>query len=86
VNSSGNKVYIEKERCGTFTLQKTKYIVQQPAKKQEIVVVQRNINPVVKKVQKEEIETRTYITGKRGGCYYLNSKGNKVYVDKSLCN
>jgi hypothetical protein len=86
LNSSGNKVYIEKERCGTFTLQKTKYIVQQPVKKQEIVVVQRNIKPIVKKVQKEETETRTYITGKRGGCYYLNSKGNKVYVDKSLCN
>jgi hypothetical protein len=86
LNSSGNKVYVEKERCGTFTPNKTKYVVQQPTKKQEIVVVQRNPKPVVKKVQKEETETRTYIMGKRGGCYYLNSKGNKVYVDKSLCN
>jgi hypothetical protein len=86
LNSSGNKVYVEKERCGTFTPNKTKYIVQQPVKKQEIVVVPRNIKPVVKKVQKEGTETRTYITGKRGGCYYINSKGNKVYVDKSLCN
>jgi len=23
--------------------------------------------------------------GKSGGCYYINSKGNKAYVDKSLC-
>lgn len=29
---------------------------------------------------------RTYITGPRGGCYYLTGSGKKVYVsDKSLC-
>lgn len=29
---------------------------------------------------------RTYVLGPRGGCYYLNSSGSKVYVkDKSLC-
>jgi len=29
---------------------------------------------------------RTYIKGSRGGCYYLNDSGKKVYVkDKSLC-
>jgi hypothetical protein len=25
-------------------------------------------------------------TGERGGCYCLNSKGNKTYVDRSECN
>lgn len=30
---------------------------------------------------------RTYILGPRGGCYYLNESGIKVYVkDKSLCS
>jgi hypothetical protein len=29
---------------------------------------------------------RTYITGPRGGCYYLSGSGRKVYVDRSLCN
>jgi endonuclease YncB( thermonuclease family) len=29
---------------------------------------------------------RKYIRGPRGGCYYINSKGNKTYVDRSLCN
>lgn len=29
---------------------------------------------------------RKYIRGSRGGCYYLNSSGNKTYVDKSLCS
>lgn len=28
---------------------------------------------------------KVYILGPRGGCYYLNSKGSKSYVDKSLC-
>ena len=29
--------------------------------------------------------SRTYFRGSRGGCYYINSKGNKTYVDHSLC-
>lgn len=29
---------------------------------------------------------REYLTGERGGCYYLTSNGNKIYVDRSLCN
>lgn len=29
---------------------------------------------------------RVYIRGPRGGCYYINSNGNKTYVDRSLCN
>lgn len=28
---------------------------------------------------------RVYHTGPRGGCYYINSNGNKTYVDKSMC-
>lgn len=30
--------------------------------------------------------SRTYIRGPRGGCYYINSNGNKTYVDRSMCN
>ncbi|MEC7263449.1 MAG: hypothetical protein VXW38_06885 [Bacteroidota bacterium] len=30
--------------------------------------------------------SRRYIRGPRGGCYYINSNGNKTYVDRSLCN
>jgi hypothetical protein len=30
--------------------------------------------------------TRRYITGPRGGCYYINGNGNKTYVDRSLCH
>lgn len=28
----------------------------------------------------------TYIRGPRGGCYYINSNGNKSYVDHSYCS
>jgi len=28
---------------------------------------------------------RTYYRGPRGGCYYINSGGNKSYVDRSYC-
>lgn len=24
--------------------------------------------------------------GPKGGCYYINSSGNKTYVDRSYCN
>ena len=29
--------------------------------------------------------TRVYHKGPRGGCYYLNSKGTKIYVNHDLC-
>ena len=29
---------------------------------------------------------RNYTRGPRGGCYYVNSSGNKTYVDRSLCD
>ena len=31
-------------------------------------------------------ESRTYLRGSRGGCYYLNSNGKKTYVERGLCN
>ena len=30
--------------------------------------------------------SKTYYRGPRGGCYYINSNGNKTYVSRSLCN
>jgi hypothetical protein len=29
---------------------------------------------------------RKYYSGPKGGCYFINSKGNKQYVDHSYCN
>jgi hypothetical protein len=30
--------------------------------------------------------SRSYQLGLRGGCYFVNSNGNNIYVDKSFCN
>ncbi|WP_299778612.1 hypothetical protein [uncultured Formosa sp.] len=38
--------------------------------------------PKIKKIR----NYRTYYRGPRGGCYYINSNGNKSYVSRSLCN
>ena len=29
--------------------------------------------------------SRTYFTGPRGGCYYINGNGNRTYVEHSYC-
>lgn len=43
----------------------------------------KNAEPAVKPGSSP---TRTYIIGPRGGCYYVNDSGSKVYVkDKSVC-
>jgi hypothetical protein len=39
-----------------------------------------------KKISSNKRKSSKYITGRRGGCFYINSSGNKVYVDRSLCN
>lgn len=36
--------------------------------------------------RKTSKSSRKYYLGPRGGCYYINSNGNKTYVDRSLCN
>lgn len=34
----------------------------------------------------ESSESYTYYTGPRGGCYYINSRNHKVYVNRYLCS
>jgi len=36
--------------------------------------------------EKRQQNSRAYYSGPRGGCYYINSNGNKTYVSRSLCN
>lgn len=39
------------------------------------------------KLNKSTIEiSRSYVTGEKGGCYYINNNGNRIYVNKSLCS
>jgi hypothetical protein len=39
-----------------------------------------------KTYKKKRTYSKSYYRGPRGGCYYINSKGNKSYVSRSLCN
>ncbi|WP_025742387.1 hypothetical protein [Aquimarina pacifica] len=41
---------------------------------------------VERKKQYKTKTTKTYYRGPRGGCYYINSNGNKTYVARSMCN
>lgn len=42
-------------------------------------------NLVLAKNTHQPKSDHTYITGKRGGCFYINKNGNKAYVGRSLC-
>lgn len=55
-------------------------------KPEETVIVVPSTTPKKKKTTYRSQSTRSYIRGRRGGCYYINSNGNKTYVDRSLCN
>jgi hypothetical protein len=39
-----------------------------------------------KTFKKRRTYSKTYFRGPRGGCYYINAKGNKSYVSRNLCN
>ncbi|WP_109853325.1 hypothetical protein [Aquimarina sp. AU58] len=43
-------------------------------------------NTTTRQKQYRPKTTRTYYRGPRGGCYYINSNGNKTYVARSMCN
>lgn len=51
----------------------------------EAASFQTRAQTVKKKRRLKKRAFRTYITGRRGGCYYMNGNGNKTYVPRSLC-
>ncbi|MGH9948664.1 MAG: nuclear transport factor 2 family protein [Pyrinomonadaceae bacterium] len=73
---------------GTFIKRKGKWqavawqatIIPPPQSTNQAQTVQAPVKPST-----PGATTRTYVKGQRGGCYYLNSNGAKVYVDKKYC-
>ena len=62
---------------------KIKYYIHKP--KYNTVTINTSSN--LERLVHPKIETnRSYSTGTRGGCFYLNGSNNKVYVDKSFCH
>ncbi len=47
--------------------------------------VTRWLNVPKEAEQKRPSTEKKYIRGSRGGCYYINSSGNKTYVDRTMC-
>ncbi|MDQ3799029.1 MAG: hypothetical protein M3384_06230, partial [Acidobacteriota bacterium] len=77
LTESGEKKYVDKKYCARTTEPKTEEPEVNEDKKTETET---------KPADKPESKDRTYTKGTRGGCYYINSSGKKIYVDKSLCN
>lgn len=74
LTKSGNKKYVDKTFCSQPTVS--------TSEKGETKINESE----TKQPENTNTDGRTYLKGSRGGCYYLNSSGKKVYVDKSLCN
>lgn len=60
--------------------------IEKPAPSRQVVAPSQ---PVYSSPAPRQTESysggRIYYTGRRGGCYYINGNGNKVYVDRSYC-
>jgi hypothetical protein len=60
-------------------------VAETPAQSSRTETIPPTTTLEVSDITSEPESPRTYITGERGGCYYINSNGNKTYVDRSLC-
>ena len=69
------------ESCIAGTVSKTPVLGSAPAASPLPVSASAVAAP-----QNTPSDTRTYTKGPKGGCYYINSSGRKVYVDHGLCN
>ena len=69
VTKSGNKRYVDRSLCTPKT-----------ASKPAAPGTQTPTMP-----SSGQTGARKYITGPRGGCYYVTASGRKQYVDHSMC-
>lgn len=64
-------------------------VTRDPQPAEVKTIPKASVEPVQSSIP-SEVKTQSsgsvYVRGPRGGCFYLSSKGNKVYVDRSLCN
>lgn len=94
--ADGTKTVSNHLNTGTFIRRKGKWQVVAwqatpvPEPKPDAKTTSQSSEPIQKTLIMEPKPTppvpgRTYLKGPRGGCYYLNSSGTKVYVDHSHC-
>lgn len=91
LTESGAKKYVDKKHCSEVKDSTAQPAVREKKEpepkdnepKKENEPTEPESKPAEKPVSKDG---RTYIKGSRGGCYYINSSGKKIYVDRGLCN
>jgi len=54
--------------------------------KPRLDVATADVKPEPKLEKAVKVPGRAYISGPKGGCYYLNERGKKTYVNKDLCS
>ncbi len=95
-----NKAHLRASKltnAGTITVEtryKGKKVKTQSTEKehgQVYIIFMKEDEIVAFDIQPDEWECGIYNgnrlrTGPKGGCYYLNSNGNKIYVDRGYCN
>jgi endonuclease G len=85
LTESGKKKYEkDKSKCANLPKTSTETDKEDEKSKEETQTPKTETQSTT---PKENKDGRTYIKGSRGGCYYLDENGKKVYMrDKSLCN
>lgn len=85
--SSGSTNYMNIDTGNTERISdSTAYKKSKYRRKKEKTYSSNSVRQKNKKNNSRRSSARNLIRGPRGGCYYINENGNKVYVDRSLCN
>lgn len=81
INKNGNKTYVDHSFCN----RKSEGV---PVKVTDVQTDSSSRSMPLLSGEKQRTQTtqRTYYRGPRGGCYYISKSGNKVYVDRSVCD
>jgi hypothetical protein len=77
INKNGNKTYVDHSFCNR----------RSEGTVAKVVTIKSDTSGSAnKEFGRVPPERLTYYKGPKGGCYYISKKGNKVYVERSLCN
>lgn len=81
INKNGNKTYVDHSFCNRKSEGVAVKVAEVEADSSSRVM------PLMSgEKQSTQTTQRTYYRGPRGGCYYVSASGNKVYVDRSVCD
>jgi len=91
LSESGRKIYVDQAYCGGGGSMQglTSAAEAQPAgtrSRTRSTAPGASARASTNSSPRRSSGSRTYLTGPRGGCYYLGGSGRKVYVDHAYCN